>query len=112
MPACRYCGSRFALARRDKEGSRLIVRRRSLQHLAAISHLMDGFVSDYRAPINLARQRQRDFAGINGLFDFIVLEQLPWRVDFGEGDLDFLPNRVETVPRHCINDGNERLAYR
>ena len=70
---------------------------------------MDGFVSDHRTPIDFARERQLDFAGINSLFDFIVREQLPWRVAVSESNLDLFPNWVEAISRHRIDDGNKRL---
>src|SRR5438876_552417 len=62
------------------------------------------------APINLARERERDFAGIEGGFDFGVGEQLSRRMARREGNLHFFPDRVETIGGDGINYRNKRLA--
>ena len=64
------------------------------------------------APINLARERERDFAGIEGRFDFSVGEQLSRRMARREGNLHFFPDRVEAIAWDSINHRNERFASR
>ena len=63
-----------------------------------------------RAPINFAREPERDFTGVEGGFDFGVGKELSGRMARREGNLHFLPDGVEAIAGDSINHRNKRLA--
>ena len=62
------------------------------------------------APIDFARECERDFASAEGGFDFSIGEELTWRMARREADLHLFPDWVEAIAGDGIDHGNKRLV--
>src|SRR5207237_3611692 len=68
------------------------------------------FRTDNRTPIDLIGGIQGDFPGIYGSVDLSVGSQLVRRKTRVENNLDFYPERIETVSLNCVQDTDERFS--
>ena len=66
--------------------------------------------ADDRAAVQFVRDGKSNFAGLRGVGNFIIGKELARSMAGPEVDLDFEPERVETIALNGIKDTDERLA--